>query len=852
MARVIWSEIYTLPQLAFRRLRVFVYRLTAVAAIVLALISAGVFVLQAMPQVDAGHWNVLFPPAAGAKAFWFTVLVAAYAWYRLERQRAWFPEFPHDARGDVRAHEHLSEEAWHVLEQAYRYAERLGHPQVDPAHLLAASLKFMTGPRVFARLGVDSAKLISVLRSVLSQLPQGYGSSRLSEASRALLIKAAELSLKRRNPHVQVTEIMVALAESDSKVKDVLEELAVPPDAVANITAWFALRRKLLSRRQRQMRRAGYRPKHALDRAYLAVSTPFLNRFSENLTAAAAGGYLAPCVGRENVIDEVYRLISGGQRGVVMVGPSGVGRGMVLHGIAQDMASDDVPEALQDKILLELSVAQLVGGANPAEAGERFLRAVSEAARSGNTVLALQDVHQLVGLVTGSGEGLTLADVLSNVVKQHGLTVIATTTPAEWRKTVEPSGLGQSLSRVELGELDDNSAIQVLESRVGALEQEHDVFFSYGALAAAVALSKKYLPDRYLPEKAMAVMEEVSVYVHDRAPKGATVTSEHVAQVVANKVHIPLTQVTQSESEKLLNLESILHQRIIGQDEAVKLVAEALRRARVNLRDQKRPVASFLFLGPTGVGKTELAKTVAGEYFGGEERMVRLDMSEYQTQESLYRLVGAPAGVGEERGLLTEAVHKNPYTLLLLDEIEKAHPDILNAFLQVLDDGRLTDATGQTVDFTSTIIIATSNAATQDVQDQLARQVPLDAIRKDLMKGGLKQYFRPEFLNRFDAIVLFKPLTQPEVVKVAELMLGKLSRELESKGVRLRATPEAVQELAVKGFDPLYGARPLRRVLQDNVDSALASYMLSGKISRRDLVVLEPGGVIRIEKAQRL
>jgi len=243
---------------------------------------------------------------------------------------------------------------------------------------------------------------------------------------------------------------------------------------------------------------------------------------------------------------------------------------------------------------------------------------------------------------------------------------------------------------------------------------------------------------------------------------------------------------------------------------------------------------------------------VSAEYFGGEDKMVRLDMSEYQTAESLYRLVGAPGGVGHDTGLLTEAVRRNPYTLVLLDELEKAHPDILNVFLQVLDDGRLTDATGRTVDFTNTIIIATSNAGTQFIQDSMASQVPQEFIRRSLLKGGLQDYFRPEFLNRFDGVVVFRPLAEEDVVKIAGLLLAKLGRELEQKGVHLKVTPEAVAELAHKGFDPLYGARPLRRVIQDTVDSALASYLLTGKITRRDVVVLEPGGGIRVEKAEKL
>jgi ATP-dependent Clp protease ATP-binding subunit ClpA len=405
---------------------------------------------------------------------------------------------------------------------------------------------------------------------------------------------------------------------------------------------------------------------------------------------------------------------------------------------------------------------------------------------------------------------------------------------------------------VQVPELDDNRSVQVLESRVPALEREHHVYFAYGALIAAVELSRRYMPDRFLPEKAIKLLEEVAIYARDHHPKGTAVVAEDVAQVISGKVHVPVTQVTSGESDKLLHLEEILHQRIVGQDEAVNLVAQALRRGRVNLRDQKRPIASFLFLGPTGVGKTELAKAVAAEYFGGENKMIRLDMSEYQTAESLYRLIGAPAGVGSSAGLLTEAVRRNQYALLLLDELEKAHLDILNVFLQLLDDGRLTDASGRTVDFTNCIVIATSNAGTSFIQHELQVGTNMETIRKQLLERELAQYFRPEFLNRFDGLVVFKPLGMAEVLKVTELLLAKLASGLEAKGVHLRPTPEAVADLAQKGFDPLFGARPLRRVVQENVDNALATYLLTGKLTRRDVVILEPGGVVRVEKAGKL
>lgn len=850
MQNITWQNQYSLGDLVFRRLRLFIYRVAAFVAIVIALLSLVSFLLLAVePLLEQGKWMVFFPPFPGAKLFWFAVILSGYAWYRLERERSWYSSLV-TVGETIEIENYFSEEVWRVLEQAFRYAAKLDQP-VDSLHVLAASLSYDTGQRVFSRLGVDGTKLTNILRHALGRLPQTKNQAMNEELIRSFKT-TVDLALKRKSRHIEMSEVLVAISLGQSLVAEVLEELEIKPQALENVTYWYSLRRKLLRLRSRHSRAASFRPKRALDRTYSAVATPYLNNVSQDLTSLAAAGYLMPCLGRNREIAEIYRIIEGGQMSVALVGEPGMGRGFILEGIAQAMAAEEVPAILQDKHLILLSAAQLLSGASPAEAGDRILRVLNEAVRAGNIILAIEDVNQIVGLDAGSGRDLSLGDVLASAISEHHLIVLTTTSNDDWRDSVGKSSLGQVLQRVEVKELDENSSIQVLESRVPGIEHQHHVYFSYGSLEQTVALSKRYLPDRYLPEKAISLLEEVAIYARERGGKNCTVTSEHVAQVIAGKVHVPVTQVTEAESKRLLNLEEILHQKIVGQDEAVKLVSSALRRARVNLRDQKRPVASFLFLGPTGVGKTELAKVVAHEYFGGENKMVRLDMSEYQTAESLYRLVGAPAGVGEGKGLLTEAVHQTPYALILLDELEKAHPDILNVFLQVLDDGRLTDASGRTIDFTNTIIIATSNAATSVIQDQLQQNMPLETIRKNLIRDGLKQYFRPEFLNRFDAIVVFKPLERKEVEQVAGLMIAKLANELENKGIHLKASPQAISELADKGFDPLYGARPLRRAIQDNVDSALANYMLTGKITRRDVVVLEPGGVIRVEKAEKL
>ena len=391
----------------------------------------------------------------------------------------------------------------------------------------------------------------------------------------------------------------------------------------------------------------------------------------------------------------------------------------------------------------------------------------------------------------------------------------------------------------------EDQAIQVVESKVGYAEYKHKVFFSYDAIEKAVKLSRKYIHELFLPGSALEIMTEAAAHTFSKKGANSLVSGEEVAQIVSEKTNIPVTTVSADESTKLMKLEEEMHKRVIGQEEAVDLVANALRRARAEIRSTNRPISNFLFMGPTGVGKTELAKTIAQVYFGGEEKIIRLDMSEYQEKESINRLIGMPGQKGT--GVLTEAVRRAPFSLLLLDEVEKADRDILNLFLQVMDDGRLTDSTGHVYDFTNVIIIATTNAGTSYVQEQMRAGLSSDAIKDRLLHGELKQYFKPEFLNRFDGIVLFKPLTQADIKKVAALMLGRVSKDLEKKGILTEVTDGALDYLSQVGFDPEFGARPMRRAIQERIENKLAEMLLGGKLRRRDTVILGDGGEIRVK-----
>jgi ATP-dependent Clp protease ATP-binding subunit ClpB len=356
--------------------------------------------------------------------------------------------------------------------------------------------------------------------------------------------------------------------------------------------------------------------------------------------------------------------------------------------------------------------------------------------------------------------------------------------------------------------------------------------------------------ESYLPKKAIEIAKEVAQQIASTRSASPRVTGEDVAKVIATKTGVPLTHVAEDEKIKLLHLEDMMHGRVIGQEEAVKAIASALRRARADVRSTSRPIASFLFLGPTGVGKTELAKTLAATYFGSEQMMIRVDMSEYQDVRSIDKLIGAPGS--NQGGLFSEAVRTRPFSVVLLDELEKADPNILNVFLQILDDGRVTDAAGRVIDFTNTIIIATSNAGTQYIQDAVGRGEWTDQIKNHLLEEELRSVYRPEFLNRFDGVIVFKPLLESQLVEITKLMIAQITKRLEAKGIGFHVTDAEVLELAHKGYDQKFGARQLRRVVQEEVDNAIANALLEGKAQRRDTIVLDVGGVMSVQKGKEL
>ncbi len=732
-----------------------------------------------------------------------------------------------------------------ALEMAFSIAEKNNHPGINSVHIFRALLDLPNIRGIFLRLALPVNSIKKMLDKVISEIKE-KGSTTLSEDAYQIIFHSYLLAKQYRDHHVRETEILIATVGQSEFLQELLYDLEIDQQKLVNVVEWVRVREHLREQYQKFRKGAAQFSKYGMDRAMTAVATPFLNSISQDITIAAKYGQLSVCVAREKEIDEIYRIIKAGRQSVILVGEQGVGRMAIIEGIAQRMLSGDVPDRLKDKRLVQISTSALVAGTTVAGAQERVIRLMNEVSKAKNIILFINNLHDLTGMTDSAGEGLDITETLAEYLGPGRFLTLATTTNEGYNRYIVNSSAGKVFTKVEIGEMDTNQAIQVLESKVGGLEHKHHVFFSYASIEQCVELAKKFFHDQNLPESALSLMSEVASFVQSSKGENQLVTAQDVGSIVAAKTGVPATSITEDESSKLLRLEDEMHKRVIGQDEAVISVANALRRARAEVRSQKRPIANFLFLGPTGVGKTELAKTIADVYFGGENRMIRIDMSEYQDKSSIYRLIGQPGQQGT--GLLTEAVRQNPFSLLLLDELEKADPNILNLFLQVFDDGRLTDSVGRVIDFTNTIIIATSNAGTSYVQKRIEEGVEMKDIREEMIRGELKQYYRPEFLNRFDGVILFKSLNRDEIKLIAGLMLKRVGRDLEIRGVGLKVEDAALESLAEAGYDPEFGARPMRRAIQDLVENRLAELILEKKLNRRDVVVLGKGVQISIER----
>lgn len=755
-----------------------------------------------------------------------------------------------------------SDNARQALDDAYLLAVKLGQKEASVVHLFRTLLSHFEVQSLFIRLDVDAKRLVEMVdRHLVNE-----AAAKKSESGRGLsllldevLVAAFLNAYKLKQNSVDVLNLILFCADKDEMLKEILYELEIDEDKIHNAVAWFRINRQLADNYRLYKRSAILKPGSNMNRSYTAIATPTLDRFSHDLTLKAKYGGLDVCVGRDREINSIFEAFTGGHHGVLLVGRPGTGKSTIIGGLAQLMVEENVPSFLKDKRLVELDAPLLVSGVSPADAAERLLTSIYEASRSGNIILYIDNLENLLGISTGSQESLDLSEILAEAVSRKNIYCLASSTIENYARYIEGKAIGELMTTVGIDEPDTNTAIRMLETKVGFLEAKYDVYIVYSALEHAVLMSDRYIHNQALPLKAFSLLEKAVIMTakEDQAgpkkKKSSTDTvfcgREQVAAAVSELTGIPLTKVTETESEKLLNLEEEIHKRLVDQNEAVAAVAASLRRARVEIKDRKRPIASFLFLGPTGVGKTELAKAVSEIYFGDEDYLIRLDMSEYQSADSISKMIGDTDG---GLGYLTEAARKKPFSLILFDEIEKANPDILNLFLQLLDDGRLTDGQGRTISFSESIIIATSNIGAVYIQDQIKANTPLDRIKQGLIDEHLNQHLRPELINRFDGIIVFKTLSEQDTFEIATLMLKKLKQKLSLRGINLKADRDGVAILAKEGYDPKFGARPLRRLLQEKIENDIANRILSGDISRRDTVLINNQAHIEIEKAKKL
>ena len=792
----------------------------------------------------------------------------------------------------------FTEKANKALNLAIESAEEMRHNYVGTEHILYGLVKEGSGVAATAlnECGVTEDALREKLESIngtmsLVELTPDDFTPRTKRVLRAAVI----ISSKTGYTYVGTEHLLLAiLSESDSYAVAFLEELGVSVERLAQ-----AVSKGMQGGADDGF--GGFENESAPNGSQKGGSA--LDKFGRDLTQAAKNGEIDPVIGREKEIQRVIQILSRRTKNnPVLIGEPGVGKTAVAEGLALEIAKGNVPEILKDKRVVSLDLTGMVAGAKyRGDFEERIKAAIDEVKKSKNTILFIDELHTIVG--AGAAEvSADAANILKPSLARGDFQVIGATTLNEYRKYIEKdAALERRFQPVKVGEPTPEQAVQILKGLRDSYEAHHKVKITDEAINAAVTLSSRYIADRYLPDKAIDLIDEgaskvrlasltspdnvkeledeIADYEKEKASaineqdferaarlrdeqkelqtklddakkkwqeqqKGNSgeVTAEDIAKIVSEWTGIPVVQLTKEESERLLNMENVLHERVIGQSEAVTAIAKAIRRGRVGLKDPKRPVGSFIFLGPTGVGKTELCKALAEAMFGDENAMLRLDMSEYMEKHTVSKLIGSPPGyVGfEEGGQLTEKVRRKPYSVVLFDEIEKAHPDVFNMLLQILEDGRLTDSQGRTVDFKNTIIIMTSNVGARlitEKQSSLGFNSENENVEesekkdiKELVTGELRKVFRPEFLNRVDDIIVFNKLNKDEIKQIAVKMLKTLENRLDKMNIKISFTDNAVSEIADKGFDENYGARPLRRAIQNEIEDPLSEQMLEGKV----------------------
>jgi len=712
-------------------------------------------------------------------------------------------------------------------------------------HLAKALLENSKMKILFKRLEIDAKQFMKSIDAVIDKLPKNrfyeqdgfLGGTIMSPDLERMTVIAFEETLVVGLDKIEPESLFLALFQDESLNK-YFKNINLELEDVRNTVLWV----KNWSSARVRMKRPRKIQHTTMNRAWTARVTPELDRFSYDLTDHARSGLTGHIVGRKKELDNLMRILErSSQNNAILIGEEGVGKTTIVKALANKMIKDQVLPSLQDKRLVVMDIGALVSGARAGGDLElRIRKMLEDMGKSGNIILYIPDIHNIAA--AGSGEGFDASKVLSPILSQGLFQVIGSTDYRNYHRYIEPrSDFANNFDLVKIEELDEKTSIEVLATQAKIIEYQEGIVMTYGALKKAVELSKRYITDRLLPGKAIDLLSETAVEVR-RMGAGSVLRDKDVMEVITEKTGIPLVDVTAKEAEKLLNLEENLHQRVIGQVEAVKAISASIRRVRVGMKKKDSPIGTFLFLGPTGVGKTELAKALAEAYYGDEQAMIRLDMSEYQTVASVEKLIGSSTEMSESNsgGVLTEAVKRKPFSLLLLDELEKANRNVLNLFLQVFDDGRLTDNLGRTVDFTNTIIIATSNAGSDVIRKIIVDKKNSNERMIQVLEPYLLKSFAPEFLNRFTAKIVFKSLSPKEVIAIARLQIKSLSKRLdEAQKIQISISEEALHKLADLGYSPEYGARFLQRTIQEKVENMIATKFLKGEIKKGDVFRIE-------------
>jgi|GEM_PF-1425237 len=699
-------------------------------------------------------------------------------------------------------------------------------------------LKLLRTPKVreiFWRLGLAIEEIQAQAAARLSSLP--VSADDLTEG-------AYSAACRWQADYLGPEHFLVGLYEKSAELQGFFKSLKVDWADLQQVVGWLGQHEKDIRPRFLWDPTYSFGPLGGINRGWTGRLTPTLDQYSRDLTSEAQAGSLFPMVGREKEVSEAVRILSRSLRNnVLLLGPPGSGKTTLVTGIAQEIARGTLSPSLRFKRVVSLDVTALVAGTKtPGDLDERLVRLLSEIKGAGNVILFVDEIHTLTTAV-GTDPG---ASPLLNAFLPHlaagEFQFIGATSQEAYHKYLEPhASFARVFQVVSVPEASEKETIEILKRLTWGLEAAYrgQVQVSLPAIRAVVRLTNRYLPERVLPDKAVDVLDEALVKVKDE--KRRLVTARDIEELISARTKVPVTAVSGPEAQSLLSLEGRLHQRLVDQEEAVASVADALRRTRVGLREEKRPVASFLFVGPTGVGKTETARTLAEVYYGSEKNIVRLDMGEFNLPQSVTRLVGPAPGQPEAGlgGQLTEAIRQRPFSLILLDELEKAHPQVWQLFLPVLEDGQLSDGQGRVVDFSQTIIIATSNVGTEMIRRGTENGLPFVDLEKGVWEA-LEEAFPSEFLNRFSKVVVFKPLTLEEVAAIARLRLDEIAGRTLSKGISLDFTPDLVKLLAQRGFSPSWGARPLRRLLEEKIEAPLAKMILAGKLAEGDHLTIGP------------